>query len=214
METNPNDCSERPTGSGDAVLEFLPENKAGEPMACAGNQRINKVTNARPCLLTSEEYQRLVARLQSRVEVLETRVAEAKNAADREARRVRMQRKLVGHLRDRISQQDNDLRAAQEQIARYKAMHPAAEDRPARDVRVQSLRGALMRIGGIEVTEDPAEQPAPDSGFGYEQFDAGEFLPMDVGEQQSFPARVGDAVGSIRKVLGKNLVAQRPTPAV
>ncbi|OED39745.1 hypothetical protein AB833_14105 [Chromatiales bacterium (ex Bugula neritina AB1)] len=161
-------------------------------------------------LLNNEDYHRLVMRLQNRIELLESQVKATENSLDREARRVRIQRKLVNYLRHRVGDQGSELKEAQAKLDSYATSVQKNIEEPVRDVRVQSLRGALMRIGGVAPDSDLAEPDKVPGPSSYGKIDASEFLPVEEAEQPGIFLRIIDALGAIRRALVQSVTAKVP----
>jgi len=137
-------------------------------------------------LLSVEEYQHLVVRLQWRLKQKEKENHTARVALSRQNRRCRIQGRLVTHLRERLKARDEEV--AQYQLAEeYRRELTAQVELAGRaeGSRVSSLKGAFLRISGAETNEQPESRSVYPDYFG---FDDAEFLPLDDAVEVSWPA--------------------------
>jgi len=148
----------------------------------------DKVVADKRLLLSVEEYQSLVIRLQRRLKQKEKENYAARMALTRQNRRCRIQGRLVKHLRERLRARDAEV--VQYQLAeeyRRELTEQVELARRVEDSRVSSLKGAFLRISGAETNEQPESRSVY---LDYAEFDDAEFLPLDDSVAVSWQAAV------------------------
>lgn len=135
------------------------------------------------------EYQQLVHLLQKRLKQTETENRTFRDQQKRLSKRCRIQRTLIAHLREQVSDQRQKITDFENRLFLSSGID-SQETRTTRS-RVVSLNSALLRISGVEVPTEPHSAQRSEFSISTEAIDLEEFQPIeDIEDKQALSEKL------------------------